>query len=160
MALGMCGLPFLWATARVAVYLTIGAVLLGLDLSNTDWVGFVAMILAIAAAMSALGIATGAVVIVSKRGNTISGMVLLAMGMLGGAVFPIAVLPSWLQEVGRFVPTRFAFDGLRDALYQGAGWGGDALILGAIGVAALPLSIWAFSRGVHHARRAGSLSQY
>src|SRR5919197_1262296 len=39
-ALGMCGLPFLLATARVAVYLTVGALLLGLDLSHTDWVGF------------------------------------------------------------------------------------------------------------------------
>src|SRR4051812_31670980 len=97
MALGMCGLPFLWATARVVVYLTVGALIFGLDLSHTDWVGFVAMIVATAAVMSALGIATGAVVIVSKRGNTITGVALLAMGMLGGAVFPISVLPSWLQ---------------------------------------------------------------
>jgi ABC-2 type transport system permease protein len=159
-ALGMCGLPFLMATARVALYLIVGALLLGLDLSHTDWIGFTLILVGTGAVMSALGIATGGAVIVAKRGNTLAGLVIFAMGMLGGAVFPVSVLPPWLEAIGKAVPTRFAFDGLRDALYQGSGWETDALVLGAISLVALPVAVWGFGRALHHARRAGTLSEY
>jgi ABC-2 type transport system permease protein len=160
MALGMCGLPFLMATARVAVYLTVGALLLGLNLSHTDWVGFLVTLIVTGGVMSALGIATSAFVIVSKRGNTLAGLALFAMGMLGGAVFPVEVLPPILQAIGEVVPTKFAFDALRHALYVGTGWEGDAAVLAAISIVALPLAVWAFGRALRHARRAGTLSQY
>ena len=160
MAVGLCGLPFAISTVRVAVYLVLGALAFGLDLSNTDWVGFVAMLVAIAAAMSAIGIATAAVVIVIQRGNTISGLVIFAMSLASGAFFPVSVLPGWIEAVGKVLPTRFAFDGFRSALFEGSGWENDALMLAAFSVVALPVAIWLFDRGMHLARRWGTLAQY
>lgn len=160
MAIGMCGLPFLLATFRVAIYLVLGGVLLGVDFSNTSWAGFLVVLTVTGTAMSAIGIVTAAAVIVLKRGSSISALLVFGMGFVGGAFFPISVLPPWLEAIGKVVPTRFAFDGLRDALYTGSGWENDAIVLLGMTLVAVPLSVWMFARAIVYGRRSGSLSQY
>jgi ABC-2 type transport system permease protein len=160
LATGLCGLPFAISAVRVAVYLIFGALAFGLDLSHTDWVGFVVMLGTTALSMSAVGIATAAVVLVVKRGATIAGLVIFGMSLAGGAFFPVEVLPDWLEAIGQVVPPRFAFDGFRAALFEGHGWEDDALMLAAFTVVALPVSVWLFDRGMLYARRAGTLAQY
>ena len=160
MAAGLCGLPFAISSVRVAVYLLFGSLAFGLDLSHTDWLGFFVMLLATAAAMSAIGIATAAVVLVIKRGATVSGLVIFAMSLAGGAFFPVAVLPEWVQAIGEVVPPKFAFDGFRSALFAGDNWEDDALMLAIFTVVSLPISVWLFDRGMRYARRAGTLAEY
>jgi ABC-2 type transport system permease protein len=160
MAFGMCGLPFLIATFRVALYLVVGGALLGVDFSATDWMGFIVVLTATGTAMSSIGIVTAAAVVVVKRGYAISAFLVFGMGVIGGAFFPISVLPDWLEAIGRVVPTRFAFDGLRQALYVGSGWETDAIVLVGITVTAVPLAVWLFGRAILYGRRSGSLSQY
>ena len=160
MAAGLCGLPFVFSTMRVAVYLLLGSLAFGLDLSETSWVGFAVMLGVTAISMSTIGIATAAVVLVFKRGNSLSGLFIFAMSLAGGAFFPVSVLPDWLQAIGEVVPPKFAFDGFRAALYEGSGWENDALVLAGFSVVLLPLAVFLFGRGLLHARRAGSLAQY
>ncbi len=160
LAVGLCGLPFAISTVRVAIYLLLGGVAFGLDLSNTDWAGFFAMLITTAVAMSTIGIATAAVVLVLKRGNALAGLVIFAMSLASGAFFPVSVLPDWIEAIGKVMPTRFAFDGFRSALFVGSGWENDALLLAAFSVTALPTAVWLFARGMFHARRTGSLAQY
>jgi ABC-type multidrug transport system permease subunit len=159
-ALGMAGWPFSFALARGAVYLFVAAALLDVDFSQASWAGAVLVLVAAWLALLGIGVALGAAVIVFKRGNNIVGFVSLALGFAGGAFFPLAVLPGWLEFVGKLMPTRFIFDGMRAALFQGTGWGQDALILLGYSVIGLPLALWAFSRAVRHARRLGSLAEY
>jgi ABC-2 type transport system permease protein len=99
-------------------------------------------------------------VIVIKRGQTIASVVIFGMSLAGGAFFPVSVLPSWLETLGRFVPPRFAFDGLRQALYAGSGWETDALVLVAMSLVLVPASVWLLDRALIHSRRVGSLAQY
>jgi len=160
LAVGLCGLPFAISTVRVAIYLVLGGLAFGLDLSETDWPGFVAMLVTTAVAMSTIGIATAAIVLVLKRGNALAGLVIFGMSLASGAFFPVSVLPDWIEAIGKVMPTRFAFDGFRSALFAGSGWEDDALLLAAFSVVALPLSVWLFDRGMFHARRAGTLAQY
>jgi ABC-2 type transport system permease protein len=160
MAVGMCGLPFFLATFRVALYLVLGGALLGVDFSAASWPGFVVVLTATGTAMSAIGIVTAASVVVVKRGYTVAAVLVFGMGLLGGAFFPISVLPAWLQPLGKVVPTRFAFDGLRDALYAGSGWETDAIVLIGFTVVTVPLAVWLFGRAMLYGRRSGSLSQY
>ncbi len=160
LALGMCAFPFLFATVRVAMYLLVGALVLSLDLSHADPLGFVVMIAAIGGAMSSIGILSGALVLVIKRGDKLAGLALFGMGLVGGAFFPVSVLPSWLEPLGKVVPTRFAFDGLRSALYVGSDWADDALALAGFTIVCLPIALWLFSKALEWGRRRGSLSQY
>jgi ABC-2 type transport system permease protein len=160
MAIGMCGLPFFLATFRVALYLVVGGALGGVDLSATSWPGFIVVLTATGTAMSSIGIVTAAAVVVVKRGYTIAAVLIFGMGLVGGAFFPISVLPGWLQTIGEVVPPRFAFDGLRDALYTGSGWETDAIVLIGFTVITVPLAVLLFSRAMLYGRRSGSLSQY
>jgi ABC-2 type transport system permease protein len=159
-ALGMAGWPFTFALARGVIYVVVAAALLGVDVSRASWSGTVIVLLAAWFALLGVGVALGAAVIVFKRGNNIVGFVSLALGFAGGAFFPLAVLPDWLEFLGKLVPTRFVFDGLRSALFVGAGWGTDAAALLGYSAIGLPFALWAFSRSVHHAKRRGSLAEY
>ena len=157
---GLGALPFLLACVRSLIYLIVAALLLNLDVSHTNWVGFVAMLVATGAAMSAVGMLAGGIVLVVKRGEVLIGVLILAMTLVGGAYFPIEVLPSWLQPLAEVVPTRFAYDGLRQALFDGGGWSGDVLALLAFTAVAVPAALWLGGHALAFARRRGTLSQY
>jgi ABC-2 type transport system permease protein len=159
-ALGMAGWPFTFALARAAFYLLVAATLFGVDLSSATWPGCALMLLAAGLALLGLGIVLGAVVVAFKRGNNIVGFVAIALCFAGGAFFPLSVLPDWLEFIGKLLPTRFIFDGVRAALFAGTGWGVDALILLGYSVVGLPLALWAFSRALDYARKRGSLAEY
>ncbi|HLB20344.1 MAG TPA: ABC transporter permease, partial [Gaiellaceae bacterium] len=69
-------------------------------------------------------------------------------------------LPGWLQPLAKVVPLRFAYDGVRAALFRGAGWGQDVLVLLGFSLVLLPLAVWVFGRALRLAARQGSLGQY
>jgi ABC-2 type transport system permease protein len=159
-ALGMAGWPFTFALARAAFYLLVAATLLGVDVSHASWAGCLLVLLAAGLALLGLGIALGALVVVFKRGNNIVALVSVLLGFASGAFFPLEVLPGWLEFIGRLLPTRFVFDGMRAALFVGTGWGEDAVVLLGYSVIGLPIALRAFSRAVDYARRHGSLAEY
>jgi ABC-2 type transport system permease protein len=160
LSLGLVGFPFLFAMARALVYLTIAAAWIGLDLSRVSWLGLATVLLAAGFALTSLGLISAAVVLVLKRGHVLATTAIFVMGLLSGAIFPIASLPDWLEPLGRIMPTRFAFDGVRGALFQGGGWSLDATALLLIGIVGLPLGLFAFRRALGLTERLGSLSQY
>jgi ABC-2 type transport system permease protein len=160
MALGLAGFPFIFAMARAALYLLLAGVFLELDFSAASWPGLVSVLLVGGVNMTALGILLGALVVVSKRGEAIAGVVTLALGLFGGAFFPVEVLPGWLRPLGSLNPVRFAFDGARAALFRGEGWGQDLAALALVTAIGIPLAVWTFKQALLFARRSGSLSQY
>ncbi len=158
--IGVSGFPFLYALARTALYLVVAGYWLDLDLQRTNWLGVVVTLLAVAFAMIPLGIVSGAVVMVIKRGDVVTSTLIYAMTIVCGAVFPVSVLPGWVQPIGERLPLFYAFEGVRDALFAGERWEGDAAALVAWGGVGLPLSLLLFGRAVAAAKRAGSLGQY
>jgi ABC-2 type transport system permease protein len=160
MSFGMAGFGFFYAMLRAAFYLLVAVAFLGLDASHTSWIGFVAVLVTAGAALSAIGVVLGAVALVFKRGHVLAGVVTFGMALLTGAFFPVSVLPGWLQGIGSVIPTRFAFDGLRAAMFSGSDWAADVAALMVFTVVALPIAAWIFSRAMLLARGAGSLSQY
>jgi len=160
LSVGLAAYTFLFAMGRGAFYLLVAGLWLGADFGETSWTGLVVILLAATAAFSSLGGLLGAVVVVVKRGDALVGMVTYTMGILSGAFFPISVLPDWLEPIGAVLPTRFAFDGLRSAIFEGSGWAGDALVLLVFSVVTVPIAVWFFGRALALARRAGTLTQY
>jgi ABC-2 type transport system permease protein len=160
LAVGLTGYPFLFALLRAAFYVLAAGALLGLDLGETSWPGFVLMLAVTGTALAAIGMLVGAVVLVVKRTRVVAALVTFGLGFIGGAYFPISVLPGWLQPVAKAVPTRFAFDGLRAAVFRGGGWGKDFLALALFSVIALPMAVAAFGLSLRLARRSGGLAQY
>lgn len=160
LCLGFTAFPFVYAFARAALYLLIAAAVMNLDLGRASWWGLALVFLASGAALSALGILAGAAVLVWKRGSTVAGVLVYGMTLLGGAVFPVSALPGWLQSISFLLPLRYAYDGLRDAMFRGEGWAAEVLVLGGFAIVGIPLAVWVFSRALHAARRAGSVGEY
>lgn len=157
---GLAAFPFVFALIRACLYLLIAALFMSDELAGASWIGLAVMFLTAAMAVACLGLLAGAAVLVYKRGEVLAGMLLFGMSLLSGSVFPVSALPDWLEAIGRVLPLRFAFDGVRDALFQGSGWATDALVLTGFGVIGLPLAVWVFSRALEAARKAGSIGQY
>lgn len=160
LCLGLVSFPFVFASVRAFLYLIVAAFLMDFDVSRTSWIGVTTMLVATAFALSPFGILSAALVLVYKRGALLGGMLIYGMTLLGGAVFPLSVLPGWLEWFGRVLPVRFAYDGARVALFKGDGWIGDALALVASGVVLTPLALLAFSAAIAHAKNTGSVSEY
>jgi len=160
LSLGLAGYPFLFAMGRAAFYILVAAALLGLDLHDADWLGFALVLLASGVALSSIGVLLGAAVLVVKRGQMIAGLVTFGMGLVSGAFFPVSVLPAWIRPLGTVVPTRFAFDGLRSALYRGTGWADDVFWLFVFAAIGIPVAIKGFTSALDYSKRAGTLSQY
>jgi ABC-type multidrug transport system permease subunit len=61
---------------------------------------------------------------------------------LGGGFTTVAFMPHWLQVMSRFVPTSYAIEGLRQALFypELAGFGHDLLILTLCAAASIALA--------------------
>ena len=57
-------------------------------------------------------------------------------------------------------PTRHIFDGTRTALFEGGGWGSEALSLVGFSAVCLPLALWLFAAALDAARRRGTLAEY
>jgi ABC-2 type transport system permease protein len=157
---GLVSFPFVFASLRAALYLIVASFWMHLDVSRTSWPGVAATLAAAAFALAPVGIHAGAVDLLVKRGDGGVGGLVYLMAILGGAVFPISVLPDWLEWVGRAMPVRFAFDGVRAALFEGNGWGHDVLALVAFAAALTPVALAAFALALRRAKKAGTVSEY
>ncbi len=74
-------------------------------------------------------------------------MATLLMVMLGGAWVPSFVFPAWMQEATRFVPVRWAVDGLDAMLWRGqplADVGPPVAVLLGSAAALVGVAIWRF----------------
>lgn len=160
LAAGYAGFPFLFAVARVGLYLLVAALALDLATAGADWVGVGAMLVLSGLAFTGLGIVAAAVTIVVKRGSAVVDAAVFAMTFVSGALFPVSLLPGWLEPLGRVMPTKPAFDGMRAALLAGTGWSDDALVLAGVSAVLLPVSLCVFAAALRHARRRGTISQY
>ena len=160
MAFGLAGFPFLFALLRAVFYLLVAGLWLGVDFTDASWLGFTLVLGTAGVAFAVLGVLSGALMLVVKRGDILVGVTVFGMGLISGAFFPREVLPGWIRPLGEVVPTRFAFDGLRSAIFRGQDWGQDAVVLALFGLIGLPLAVWAFAKALSYARRTGSLAQY
>jgi ABC-2 type transport system permease protein len=160
LAAGYAAYPIAFAIARVIFYFLVAALFLRLETASTDWLGVTVVLLASCFAFVGLGILAAAATIVFKRGVAIVDAAVFAMTFLSGAFFPVSVLPSWARAIGAVMPTRYAFDGLRMALFEGEGWGTSALVLIAMGLVGIPLATWVFATALRHAKRKGTLAEY
>jgi ABC-2 type transport system permease protein len=160
LCVGLAGFPFVFALLRAVVYIAVAAALLDVPVGPADWPGAGLVLLTAGIALTSLGIALGAVVLVLKKGDVLASLAIFVLGLVGGALFSISVLPGWLQPVAKVVPTRFALDGLRSALYRGSDWGTDAAILALFAAVTFPVAVWIFDRALRFAERTGSLAQY
>ena len=108
--------PFVLMSLRTAIYIGWGAVLFGFPLQGANWPGALLVLGASVLAFSGLGILSASYLLIFKRGNPVTWAILGLSSVVGGMMYPISVLPVWLQRVARLIPVTYSLEGMRAAI--------------------------------------------
>ena len=153
--------PFAATTLRIVVYLTWGAALFGFPLRAANWLAVFMVLLVTLLAFSGLGILSASYLLLFKRGNPAKWFFLGVSSVAGGMLFPVSILPDWLQFVARLNPVTYALDAMRASLLGGAGvaalWRPLATLL-LFAAVLLPLSMSVFAWSLRRTKITGTLT--
>jgi ABC-2 type transport system permease protein len=153
--------PFVALALRTCVYLAWGALLFGFAPRTANWFGAALILLASILAFAGLGILSASYQILFKRGNPAKWIVLGVSGLVGGMMYPVAVLPGPLRFVARLIPVTYSLEGMRAALLAGAGWSvlwRPLVALLIFAAALIPLSFAAFAWALRRTKISGTLT--
>lgn len=162
LGLGWCAYPTLQALVTGVLTLLL-SVPLGFRLPDPDFSTAAVVLLFSALVFTSMGLLGAAVVLALQQGGQVINLVLAAMGFLGGALFPVEVLPGWLQTISRLSPLTYALQALRGAVLDGRdviALRGDLLVLLAFATVLLPLSVLALTQSFNYAQARGTLGRY
>jgi ABC-2 type transport system permease protein len=115
------------------------------------------------AACNAVGTFAASFLILFKRGEPVITFYGLAASVLGGALFPPSVLPSWLRWASYLVPHSYVISAERRLLMSSPPAGGlpplySVLVLTGFCLVAFTVGLILFERSLRLARRLGILS--
>lgn len=144
-------------------YLLVAVLAFRLSLGRADWGAALVLLGLGMVVFMGLGLASASFVLAFKKGDPLNWVLAMLGWLISGTLFPVEVLPTWLQFASQLFPVTPLLAGLRKALLLGAGVGAVRAEVVSLGVFALVLLAggsvlfrWAFER----ARRAGSLGHY
>jgi ABC-2 type transport system permease protein len=153
--------PFLTAVLRTVIYLAWGVVLFGFSLSGANWLGAIIVLLVSVLAFSGLGILSASYLLLYKRGNPAKWILLGISALASGMMYPVSVLPGYLQFTARLLPITYSLDGMRAALLGGAGLlalRSEIMALLTFAAILIPLSFFVFSWALQRTRVTGTLT--
>lgn len=160
--LGSAAWSYAFTTLRVVIYLTLGVVM-GIELGDANYLGAAVTLLLAVLTFAALGIIAAGVIMVTKRGDPVTGLFGGFATLVGGVFYPVEIMPEWLQRIADLLPITYALRAMRLALLQGAplqALAPDLLALLIFAAVLLPLSLFVFRYAVDRARNEGSLAHY
>ncbi len=161
--IGSVAYTLLFVPIRAAILLTAIGIGFGLDLEPSGIGPTMLLLVGFLPFTWGIGLASAGLVITFRRGTNATGLLLTMLGLVSGAVFPIALLPPLLQTIAEWNPFALAIDGVRDALIGGTGWGPalDAMVrLVPLSLASLAIGILCFKAAIGRERRRGTLGHY
>ena len=161
--MGWTAYPFLRAMLGIAVYITAGFLLIGISFGNANFLPAVVTLFLILAVMFSIGLISASFLIVFKQGDPFTGLFLLAGTLLAGTVYPVSILPEWLQVIGSAFPQTHALEAARLSVLRGFTMSELSTDLGVLlvyTVILLPVSIMLFKVAIRRAKKEGSLAQY
>lgn len=154
---------YILSALRFVLYLALGLLFFSVDLEQAD-LGASLLVFALTVfAFAGLGMIWASIVMLVKRGEAILNLLGGAFMLLGGVMFPIAVLPQWLQFFSSLIPLTYGLEGMRLALLQG--YGITQLVdtifaLGVFAVVLITLGLMSFNASVWLVKERGSLTQF
>ncbi|HEX4310706.1 MAG TPA: ABC transporter permease [Acidobacteriaceae bacterium] len=140
-----------------------GVLLFGVDLGAMNVFATLLVLFLSIGIFVAFGILSASAIVWLKKGDPITWILGGLGSILGGAYFPIDVMPGWMQKVSYVIPIRYSLDALRSTMLKGAGVLSIARpmeTLLAMAVVLLPASAFLFTAAVRKGRREGTLMQY
>ena len=153
----------LQGTIVIVLFSVLGVFVFGVNLQDTNFAAVILVLALSMVTMIGLGIMAGSFVLVYKQGDPFSLLINSGAFMLSGVVYPVAVLPGWLQAGSLVLPHTYALEALRLAALQGASVPQVSSHLGALAlfaIGSISAGYLLFSYAVRRAKSDGSLAQY
>jgi len=113
--------------------------------------------------LSGIGLMSAGVIMITKRGDPVNWVFTTLTGLLSGVLFPVEMLPHYLQAVSSILPTTHALRALRLTLTRGASLTEvtpELAFLVITSCLTIPLGLLVFHLGFDRARKTGSLGEY
>ena len=155
--------PLIRSTLTVMVMFVGGLFVIGADFSQANPVAAILVLVLIVAVLACIGLWAGTFALVFKQADPLTRGLFILTGLVSGAVYPVEILPNWLQTVARVLPHTHAIEAMRLAILRGYSVADLSTSLGVLllyVVILLPFGIWIFGKGMQRAKLDGSLSQY
>lgn len=113
---------------------------------------------AVAFSMSAAGLITVVVALVrtEKQAGILSWVLVMVMGVLGGSMFPLEMIPGAIQQFSRFTLNYWAIEGFLDLMVRGRGAAAAlpaTAVLAGVGLVLLTLGQFLMKRRLREALR-------
>jgi len=147
---------------RTVLHLAVALAFFGLTLGRVNGAGVLAVGVLTILCFLSVGVLSASFILVYKTGNPFSWILGSVSGVLGGVVFPVALLPPWIRWVSSLLPVTYALDGMRKSLLASASFAEvlpDVAALAVFDALLLPLSV-VFRLAVRKAKKDGTLSHY
>ncbi len=162
---------FVFSSLRVVAYLFIGAFFFGISIHLSSLLPFIIVLILTILSFSGIGILSASFILYFKKGDPINFFITSVMTLLGGAIFPVEIMPRYLPDyigpfmmkLSYFLPITYSLRAIREALLKGASLemlGGEILALVLFALIIVPLSLLAARFAIRKAKEEGSLIQY
>lgn len=148
---------------QLLVILVMGALAYGVEFSRMNAFATLTVLVTSMMTFVAFGVLSAAAVVWLKRGDPITWLLSGFGSIIGGAYFPVTVMPHWLQQIAHVIPITYSLDALRLTMLNG-----DSLqmafkpfsVLALMALTLLPASLIIFTAAVRKGRREGTLMHY
>jgi len=113
----------------------------------------------------AIGVLSAGIIMKTKQGNPLTWAFSWMTQLVSGVFYPLRLLPSYLEWVGKIFPLTYSLDGIRLCLQADRDLSypavlNDAFSLITFTAVATPIALYVFKIGYDAARKDGSLGQY
>ena len=115
----------------ISFFIFLGVMLFGMMMfgfrSEGSWPSLLLMLVVSALTTGSFGLLIASLGKTEAQSRGLSVLAVLMMSMLGGAWFPISMMPKTVQTVSMFIPVRWAVEGVDSVIIRGASFAGILL---------------------------------
>jgi ABC-2 type transport system permease protein len=151
------------SAVRFLMYLAAGLAIGGLKLDRINPLSALTIFVLTVLSFMGIGILWAGIVLLVKRGEALMTLLSVLVLLVSGVLFPVNLLPNWVQWFSGLIPLTVALEGMRLAIIKGATLAELSSVVGRMTIFAallLFLGIQGFNYAVKIGRRQGSLTQY
>jgi ABC-type multidrug transport system permease subunit len=84
-----------------------------------DWLGVLAIVLTFTLASVAMGLAFSTVVKTTQQASGLGLLGMMTLAPLGGAMWPLTIVPAWMRTVGQISPIYWSQDAFTKMVFYG-----------------------------------------
>jgi ABC-2 type transport system permease protein len=105
---------------QITILIVIGTLAFGVQWGRSP-AALIIVVLGFAFAITGMSMMIAAIAKTPAQVNSISTLLVLSMASLGGAWWPLEVVPSWMKTLAYATPVAWAMDGFHDIITRGLG---------------------------------------